>query len=182
MRLTQATLEEMLACDTFVATYSGYVGESLKLARYSPQLSYPRVHEAHGAWAEDLQRVLHFNPKIEELDHFKRCGHLAFWLRRMAPLIDVTDNTKNLADAEGYPLTDFERAFRKLLFGYANEYLAFDFAFQICKFYESHKIGASARATSLALSTEYYVSMCQFLKYKTVSPHAMYAIYKSLFA
>ena len=72
-------------------------------------------------------------------------------------------------------------AFRGLLLPYANEYLAFDFGFQIVKFYELGKEGGSKRANEMALSRDYYKTVCHFLKYKTVSPHALNLIYRSLF-
>jgi hypothetical protein len=105
-------------------------------------------------------------------------------LRRTAPLIEAFDLAENLADPEagGMPITDFEKSFRDLLCNYGNEYLAFDLGFQFCKFYEIHKQGGSARAENLKLTRDYYASTCHFLKYKTVSPHAMYLIYKALFA
>jgi hypothetical protein len=67
------------------------------------------------------------------------------------------------------------------LFGYKNEYLAFDFGFQICKYHEIAKPGGSSRATVLRPPVEYYQIACHFLKYKTVSPHAIYLLYMSLF-
>lgn len=138
--------------------------------------------EAHGAWVNDLTRVGSYEPQLKDgLDHFKQCGHLAFWLRRLGPIIDADDTTLNLGDAEGYPLSDDEKAFRKLLLGYRNEYLAFDYAFQICLYYEIGQEGGSARASNLHLSREYYQTICQFMKFKNVSPHAMHLILKSLF-
>jgi hypothetical protein len=119
--------------------------------------------------------------RLEGLDHFKQCGHLAFWLRRLSPIVEAHDMTLNLGDAEGYALTDDEREFRKLLLGYCNEYLAFDYAYQICKYYELGKEGGSERAASLIPVREYYVTACQFMKYKNVSPHALHLILKSLF-
>ena len=87
----------------------------------------------------------------------------------------------NLGDAEGYPLTVDEKEFRKLLLGYSNEYLAFDYSYQICKFYELGKDGGSDRAANLIPPREYYVTACQFMKYKNVSPHALHLVLKSLF-
>jgi hypothetical protein len=100
---------------------------------------------------------------------------------RLGPVVEATDLTRNLGDAEGYPLSEDEIAFRKLLLGYCNEYLAFDYAYQICKYYEIGKEGGSERAINLIPSRGYYQTMCQFLKYKNVSPHAMHLILKSLF-
>jgi len=99
----------------------------------------------------------------------------------MAPIVEAIDTTKNLGDSAGYPLSPDEIAFRELLLGYCNEYIAFDYAFQICKYYELGKVPPSSRAAAVALSREYYQTMCHFLKYKNVSPHALHLIFKSIF-
>lgn len=183
MRIDKNTLPDLEKRDVFSGTYIGYVVETLGHARLFPKFAAQRVIEAHGAWLSDLRRVGDHEPQLDDgLDHFKRCGHLAFWIRRMSPMVEVIDLTENVADAPGHPVTDAENAFRDLLFGYANEYLAFDFGFQICKFYEMYKPGGSVRASNFTPSMEYIQGTCQFLKYKTVSPHAMFLIYKSLFA
>jgi hypothetical protein len=182
MDITADILPALADRDTFVARYSEYVCDTLQEARLFPKFSPQRLVEAHGAWQNDLTRVGDNEPHLDEgLDHFKQCGHLVFWLRRTSPLIDVVDLTQNVADASGLPLIPQEQAFRDLLFGYANEYLAFDFGYQICKFYELGKAGGSARASTVVPDVDYYKTMCHFLKYKSVSPHAIFLIYKSVF-
>lgn len=186
MFITANTLPEMATANGFVANYTTFVIDAMKAARLYPRFSIQRLVEAQGAWQNDLSRVGAHEPNLEDgLDHFKQCGHLAFWIRRMSPLIEAADLTQNAADPPGYDVSEGEQEFRNLLFAYANEYLAFDLGFQICKYYESNKAGApeaSARAKALVLDHDYYKTMCHFLKYKTVSPHAMFLIYKSLFA
>ena len=99
----------------------------------------------------------------------------------MSPIVEAIDLTQNEADAPGYPISRDEEAFRDLLFGYHNEYMAFEIGYQFCRFYELSDPMPSQRADSLILTDDYYKTMCHFLKYKTVSPHAMFLIYKSLF-
>lgn len=182
MRIEKGHLNAILDCDEFVRKFCEYAGGTLATCRLFPHVSKPRVIEAHGAWKNDLTRVGDHEPNLEDgLDHLKQCGHLAFWLRRMSPVVEAHDMTLNAADAEGYPLTLDEVAFRKLLLGYCNEYLAFDYAYQICKYYELGKDGGSARAATIIPTREYYQTACQFLKYKNVSPHAMHLVFKSLF-
>jgi hypothetical protein len=182
MLITAKTLPNMEDRDQFVEIYTGYVIDTLNAARLFPKFSIQRIVDAHGAWKNDLSRVGDNEPKLDDgLDHFKQCGHLAFWLRRMAPLVEAADLTENVGDAPGYPIGDDEQAFRNLLFGYANEYLAFDLGFQVCKYYELSKREPSERARTVSPTTDYYTIMCHYLKYKTVSPHAMFAIYKSIF-
>jgi hypothetical protein len=182
MDIRDGDLEAIEKQANFVSFFSGFAKDILWSARLFPRLSEPRVIEAHGAWCNDLNRVSNHEPHLEEgLDHFKRCGHLAFWVRRMSPVVEAVDVTQNVADAEGMPLSGDEMAFRDLLFGYCNEYLAFELGLQFCRFYEIGKPGGSARANSLVLSEDYIRTMCHFLKYKQVSPHALFLVYKSLF-
>jgi len=166
---------------TFVRFYADFATHVLWQARLFPKLSRPRVIEVHGAWMSDLKRVNENEPQLGDgLDHFKRCGHLAFWARRMSPVIEAIDVTKNYQDTHTDLTTD-EVAFRDLLFGYCNEYIAFELGFQFCRFYEIGKAPPSERAKHLVLSENYLKTTCHFLKYKQVSPHALYLIYKSLF-
>ncbi|KQO42487.1 hypothetical protein ASF08_12850 [Methylobacterium sp. Leaf85] len=160
----------------FVAEYSE---EILSAAYLIPQLSRARLDEVHGAWTKDLERVEENENQLEEgLDHFKRAGHLAFWLRRMGPVVDFIDYSVNIADGIEYNLSEKEADFRDLMFGHANEYIAFDIGLQYCKFYEPQ---TSLRAQGITLSDDYTRTTCHFLKYKQVSPHSLFMIYKSLF-
>lgn len=182
MRIQKGILDAIEDCDVFVRSFCEYAEGALASCRLLPVVSKPRLIEAHGAWLNDLHRVGNHEPHLDNgLDHFKRCGHLAFWLRRMSPIVESIDLTKNLGDADGYALSQDEKEFRLLLLGYCNEYIAFDYAYQICKYYELGKVPPSARAATLAPSREYYRSTCHFLKYKNVSPHGMHLIFKSLF-
>lgn len=174
----EAIEDEATFCRFFIEFSQHVLGQ----ARLYPKLSELRVIEAHGAWCSDLKRVNDHEPQLGEgLDHFKRCGHLAFWVRRMGPVVEAIDLTKSVADAEGYHLSADETAFRDLLFGYCNEYVAFDLGFQLCRYYEMAKKGGSQRASSIVLPEDYLRTACHFLKYKNVSPHALFLIYKSLF-
>jgi hypothetical protein len=166
--------------DKFRDTFCQYATFVLWQGRLIPQFSIPRLAEAHGAWQNDLARVGKHEKRLENgLDHFKQAGHLTYWLRRMGPIVEATDATQNPGDSEGYPLTQDEIAFRNLMLGHCNEYLAFDFGFQIVKFYELSE--GECRAKNLTLSPDYIGRMCHFLKYKHVSPHALHIIFNSLF-
>lgn len=182
MEISKDTLPSMATVDGFRSVFKAFCCEILGEARLYPSLSLIRVDEARGAWQNDLHRVRRNEPHLGEgLDHFKQCGHLTFWVRRMSPVAEAYDLTKNYADAEGLPLSSDENALRELLFAYCNEYVAFELGYQLCCFYEVNKSGGSARASSLQLSEDYYWTMCHFLKYKNVSPHALFLIYKNLF-
>jgi hypothetical protein len=107
---------------------------------------------------------------VNGLDHFKQCGHLAFWVRRLSPVVEFSD--LDFGDSE-MPVKPKEKALRDLLKGYVNEYLAFDFGYHLCRYYEArHKEKPSSRASRLALSPDYYQMISHFMKFKNVSPHA----------
>lgn len=181
MEITGGRLQAIEADENeFLAFYSEYSEDILHLARLFPRLSRPRVLEAHGAWTKDLERVGANENKLQDgLDHFKRAGHLAFWLRRMSPIVEFVDETTNIADGAEYDLMKHEHEFRDLMAGHANEYMAFDIGFQYCKFYEL-SVGSKI-AEGIELSEDYIRTTCHFMKYKQVSPHALFMIYKSLF-
>jgi hypothetical protein len=79
-------------------------------------------------------------------------------------------------DNDLYPDEDHRREFLRR---YGEEYLAFDFGLQICTWYELEKIGAT-RMQPPILSEDFLIDLCHMLKFKHVSPHAMYLIYKSI--
>lgn len=180
MDIKAGDLEAIEDEETFVHFFVDYAQSVMQHARLYPRLSKPRVVEAHGAWLNDLKRVTDRERLEEGLDHFKRSGHLAFWVRRMGPVVETVE-TISYQDSPGYELSGDEKAFRDLLFGYCNEYLAFDLGFQFCRYYETGKAGGSERANTLVLGEDYLKTTCHFLKYKNVSPHALFLIYKSLF-
>lgn len=183
MRIRADTLQEIEADEkAFTRFFQDYACDALAQARLYPRISLPRLVEIWHAWRDDMRRVEDREPQLNNgLDHFKRAGHLAFWIRRFTPVVELVDTTMNLGDAEGYPLTFAEEGFRALLFGYLNEYLAFDLGYLICGYHEIARHGGSARASELKLDDNYYWQLCHALKFKTVSPHALAAVYRSLF-
>ena len=180
MRFNKETLESIKDEETFAKTFSSFAMGAMGPARLYPTFSRPRLDEAHGSWLADLKRVKeHERNLVNGLDHFKQSGHLAFWVRRISPVIEFAD--LDFGESE-LPMKPRETALRNLLKGYANEYLAFDFGYQICNFYEQKSVERpSPRAKGLILSPDYYQMICHFMKFKNVSPHAMHLIYKSLF-
>lgn len=166
--------------DRFIEVYSLFVVWSLDHARLFPRFGQQRIAEAHGAWRNDLSRVGNNEPRLDDgLDHFKQCGHLVFWLRRMSPVVSVVDLTASIQDGHEFHLRDEDRMFRDFLMAYMNEYLSFDLGFQICKRYEIDS--GHDGAGDVTLTPEYYAMACHFMKYKHVSPHSLSLVYKSLF-
>ena len=183
MQITSETLSTIIDSeDGFVTVFKRYTEEVLRSAVLIPVLSKLRLKDAYGSWKNDLARVGDNEKHLTEgLDHFKQAGHLAFWLRRMSPLIEAYEIEGNYQDGQTYDVNGLAIDFRRLLFAYGNEYLAFDFAFQIVSFYEHSRSDRTGNGTAVRLSRDYYETICHFLKFKNVSPHALHLIYKSLF-
>lgn len=183
MKINASTLDSIESDKkAFGNFFSEYAMDTMQGARLLPRIAPARLVDVHGAWCHDMGRVGDHEPLMEEgLDHFKRAAHLAFWIRRFDPVVEAIDLTLNLGDAEGYPLSKDEQDFRDLLYGYVNEYLAFDLAFQFCLYFESHRTENSVDLSGFKLDREYIVMVCNFLKYKSVSPHSLTVILKSLF-
>lgn len=183
MKIDASTLVEIEGDKkAFGNFFSEFAMVTLERARLHPRMAPARLLDIHGAWCHDLKRVGDHEPHIEDgLDHFKRSAHLAFWIRRFDPVVEAIDLEKSLADAEGYGLTNDQKDFRNLLYGYVNEYLAFDLAFQFCRYYESHRTDGPVDLSAFKLDREYIAMVCNFLKYKSVSPHSLTVILKSLF-
>ena len=110
---------------------------------------------------------------VSEPDHFKRAAHLAYWLRRCSPVIEVNEELTH----------DFKNVdkLREFYFRYGNEFVAFDVGYQLCLYFEANKEGAKHSLTDYKLTSEYIHIVAHFLKTKNVSPHALFLIYTSLF-
>jgi hypothetical protein len=180
MLINEKTLEAIKVEDVFCREFTNFALAACSPARLYPKFSRPRLDEAHGSWLADLKRVKENERHlVNGLDHFKQCGHLAFWVRRLSPVVEFAD--LDFGDSE-MPMKPKEKALRNLLKGYVNEYLAFDFGYQLCRYYEArHKEKPSGRAEHLGLSPDYYQMISHFMKFKNVSPHAVHLVYKSLF-
>jgi hypothetical protein len=173
------TLPELVDPEQFVEIFSNFVAQSTEKALFRPRISKRWLNDARLAWIDDLSRVAHHEPNIDgELDHFKQCGHLAYWLRRSAPVIEFDDLVEIYGEEGG--LYDDEIKARKLLIDYGTEYFAFDFGFQICQFYEQNRTDRTTPLEMPNVDMEYLLTVCNFLKFKQVSPHSIFLIYKSL--
>lgn len=186
--------------------FQDFVIEQLRIAfdssRLVPHVSVAALHDAYAFIQKDIRRVSTIEYDGHPLDHFKRCGHLCYWLRRARPIADI----ETLTLLEPSMLSPKEQRLRKLLLDYGNEYVAFDIGFRICRFFQAKRTdirtmllmlrtqpdGAHARdlaqsasqgrtIASFNLEEDYIATMCHVLKEKNVSPHAIHMIYRSLF-
>ncbi len=185
--ITESTLDE-IASDfaKFKAFFEAYVTYvAVQGARLTPVISPARLQDAHSFWTEDLDRLKTFslsaNDGAQIPDHFKQAAHLAFWIRRQGPVVEYHD-AYNPQDSFSQPADQAEEKMRDLLFNFGSEYLAFDLGYLICRYYEiGRRSESEASETDFHLDTDYIKTVSYFLKAKSVSPHALYLIYKSLF-
>jgi len=150
--------------------------------------------ETHGFWTGDLERVLnHGIDNSENLDFYKQVGFLAYWLRRRAVI-----GFRELNDSENFSdpikLKDHINTLPSRMNFYAryyNEYSAFIFGTQLCMNYwinrlrknpeyseEQIKVYIENTARKIKVFSN---DASVLLKHKSVSPHALYLIYKALF-
>lgn len=131
---------------------------------------------AHQFYMEDLARI---EGKLNGTtpNHYKRCGVLAFWLRREPPVSVWNDTHADFANLP--PRLQSKHDF---LIQYGREWGAFNFAYQICLFYECNKPGQPLDRGSIdRIDSVYCLEMVEMLKRNNVSPHSLHMIYKSLF-
>lgn len=121
------------------------------------------------AWLGEMNR----QQGTTGLDHFKHAGILAFWLRRRL----VIERIRYLQpeDSRVEPSSTQDRFVE-----FADELCSFFLGFHFCFRYEYEE--RRWDLPTAHLSDDYVATMVTFLKRKNVSPHAMYLIYKSLFA
>ena len=137
----------------------------------SPTLSRMAAHDAHQCYLHDIKRL---DEKMDTSpDHFKHAGFLAYWLRRHNPIRGWD------GERDDDVLTPAQHKERQFLRDYRHVYLAFWLGYKICLFYEREI--APAGRTLPAPDTSYTQSICYLMKYKSISPHAMVFIYRSLF-
>ena len=180
MYLDKNTLPSMEDFSQFERMFTEYAKETAQTACLFPKLSMPKLRDAHYAWRDDLSRVGERESRLQGgLDHFKQCGHLTYWLRRIAPVIEYCDLAALWEEPdELYP---DEVTMRELLRKYGGEYLSFDFGLQICQFYELERIDRATSGKEPAITMDYLNDICHMFKFKNVSPHAIHLIFKSLF-
>lgn len=157
-----------------------------------PLISKYNVTEAHALYLKDIRRLENMENNGQPAEEIKRAAFLAYWLRRLSPIHGVLSRSDfNLEEDD------------RFLYLYANEYCALDLAFRIVRYFEVQKISAIIESSpkaqliidqeyqlkleklsdlrSYALPKDYIKDFCHLLKEKSLSPHALYIILKSLF-
>jgi hypothetical protein len=138
-------------------------------------LNETRLLEAHQFWTQDMERLRRFElPTSPSIDQFKQAGHLVYWLRRSSPIVKT--ELAEPADEGG------EKERLAFFLKYDSQYCALVLGFELCAFHCANAEGSRFYASDYQLDRDYAEVTCHFLKVKSVSPHALHLIFKSLFA
>ncbi len=196
------------SADDLYGRFEKYCQEESAVVLLSIQLSRQRINDAFEAWEEDSKRNAVRNMDGGAIpDHIKDAAILTYWLRRERPVIDVLTTKTMYAEfgvffaenPDGNLVQKMDEAqmkarslssgispilflaHRKRLQAYANEYLSFDFGFRLAREFELIKRKETNNDAVMKTPTPQFIDdFCYFLKFKSVSPHAVYFVYRSL--
>lgn len=166
-----------------------------KKFRCDVELSEHRLRETWEFWAADLERLLknETDDKTLELDEFKQCAFLTFWLRRHQPIKNL--RRQKLVENEFKPAKEIlQRWFSR----YGNDFGAIEIGSTICLNYCASSIdeaitnvGDDHRLPQLRSKKNYlmlfkrrkdfWADFSMTMKHKNSSPHAITLIYEALF-
>ncbi len=195
--LFQAEILEKLKKDvdfflTCISTNYYLIG---KRFRCDVSVSEHRLREAWLFWVSDLERLLEsdVDKETKELDEFKQCAFLTFWLRRHQPIKNI--RIQEIGSVKYKSSYEF---LQKWYSRYGNDFGAIEIGSTIClNYYASsivHEVSngvAEDRVVLLSSRKEYiksfrkrkdfWVDFTTVSKHKNFSPHAITLIYEALF-
>ncbi len=168
-------VSELADLDTFITHFAHYAANECAKLSLKPVLNKDRLRDAYVQWDMDMRRISQFELGSDKFpDELKQAGHIAYWIRRCQPVIDIVPEKETLPDKRD------ERY--HLLLRYGNELLAFDFGFNICALRNCPiEPDGSRRVSMTGITPDYIHTISHFMKNKSVSPHALFLIYKALF-
>jgi hypothetical protein len=147
----------------------------------TPILSDYRICHIFEFWQDDIYRVSSREFNGGNLDHFKTFGHLGYWIRRVSPCIETARRQSSPKRGQLIFEGEYAEKYKSFLHMYGNEYVAFDTCFRACRFLHILSEKMDETISDFNLSEAYIRSACHMLKAKSVSPHALYLIFLSLF-
>ena len=127
------------------------------------------MQDAYQCYIKDTERLE--DNMLTPPDHFKHAGFIAYWLRRHNSVYGFKEELEA-------PSIRQEKA-RDFIKKYGNVYLAFSCEYKICLYYEQGDMLAGTKMPEP--DQNYFESICYLMKYKSVSPHSLGFIYRSLF-
>ena len=153
----------------------GYEAEASQVAALGLSFSDTEVGEAHRCYLSGIahagKEIAHAEKEMKPSSpsHFTHAGFIVYWLSRFNPVS---------LDIGKYRPSGEERKVRDFLQSYGHVALAFALGFRICHNFERGK----GDDTPLPFPDEDYVNgACYLMKYKSIPPHAIGFIYRSLF-
>jgi hypothetical protein len=174
--------EKLKVESEFIRIIAGHYRSEAQKVYLKLGLSRDRLKDAHAILLADIDRVTKGEFGEGQLDQFKLAGFLCFWLRRVAPIIHITRDYPHGASAGNdvlQALEDEQNFFMK----HANEYLAFDAGFRLCRSFElwrKLKDEADKRKYPV-INGKFLTDVLAVLKVKNVSTHSLYLVYHALF-
>lgn len=127
-----------------------------------------KLLEAHEYWIDDLDSLGIIDS--DEPDHYKHAGWLCHWLRKKMPIGRVIVRDHSIVSEE------FQ--------DYHNELTAFIIGLRLVLFHEACRFGYSDEMIVEVLKGYSYTAIhhdiAVFLSHKSVSPHSIYLVYRSL--
>ncbi len=144
------------------------------LAGYTLDTSPSALWDVHQRITKDIERLSESIEGFKPPDHFKRAGYIAYWLRRYRPVIKWDDQHK------GKNLSPEVEISRKFFNNYIHEYLAFNTGYLVSLSYVMNSADSDGKIPHI-IDARYFNDVCYLMKYKSISPHAMNMIYRSLF-
>ena len=195
--LFQKDILKKLADDAkfFYSCIAGNYYVSAQRFKCSVRLSKHRLEEARRFWLDDLDRLLARDSDDEtvELDEFKQCAFLTFWLRRHCPLEAIEYD--ELAESQ-YKST--RELMQKWYAIYGNEVTSIEIGSTICINYcassiahhVSSEVEDPRRAKFISRDTylkkflqrkDFWADFAMIMKHKSNSPHSITLIYEALF-
>ncbi len=149
-----------------------YYRRSCLPSGYEPELVGKRMQDAHEAFCVGKNEMENNFLENKKYDHFDMTGILVYWLQRFQPV-----TLRDLSSVRGAPDYVID-----LLRKYPSEALAFDFGLSICDYFESQKKeNPTGKPAVKDDNLEYYNKICRMMKFKSMPPHSLCMIYRTLY-
>lgn len=193
-------VDTLLDRENFIDIVGEFYESLAKRYECAISVSHRRLGDAHDFWLADIPRTLSWgsDPSTVELDHFKHASIISFWLRRQIPINDIWFGSGNVATKvrggdELFRATqkqaDFSRYGSELCALYVGLYICLAYEIQAIRVKAEDREGSGdkillmeAEIKRIRLPSQFKSEYPMIMKHKNLSTHAMYMLYRSLFA
>jgi hypothetical protein len=144
-------------------------------------LSEDRLEDTFSLWRRDVDRVQRREYDEGELDQYKLAGYLCYWLRRMSPIVSINESSAIGLLSGGTSVMEELFVEQEFLYKYANEFMAFDVGLLMCRNVQIwRELGPNDKRAYVVAKRPFLDNICEVLKTRNMSPHAMYMVYHAL--